>query len=376
MRTIHLLIASVLAAAASPARPQSADAPPLVRHLPPAEVTASEPLRIEAQVERGWKLDALDLHWRSAGGPWTRTPFGKAADGAWAAVVLATDVVPPAVEYFITSREAGGEDVERFASAAVPHPVLVSPADEDLEHQRRLLRHGGRRSRTRAVGEWVDFGSRGRTASGGTYRDRYYRTEAEYQYRILTTLESIQLGMVHFRGDVPPPSAFRAGTSSDPVRGTGMDYGYAEITLALTDVVAVKGRLLLGADDLGFATGAGASLRLGEPTRAHLELGAETIQRVGNDGFVRFAWNTVPRWPMSLTLHVTNQPAAPLKPDAPASLPDSLRLDEGAPTGVRAVWEVGYELTRQVTFLVRAGYQARVSTAGGPTLGAALEMEW
>ena len=139
MRTTNMMVALVLAAAASPARPQSADAPPLVRHLPPAEVPAGEPLRIEALVERGWKLDALDLHWRSAGGPWTRTRFGKAADGAWAAIVPAADVAPPAIEYFITSRDAGGDDLERFASAAAPHPVLVSLADEDLERQRRRL---------------------------------------------------------------------------------------------------------------------------------------------------------------------------------------------------------------------------------------------
>jgi hypothetical protein len=155
-----------------------------------------------------------------------------------------------------------------------------------------------------------------------------------------------------------------------------MDYGYAEVALALGDLLGVKGRLLLGADDLGFATGAGGSLRIGEATRAHLEIGGETIQRVGADGFVRFAWDTVPRWPMALSLHVTNQPAATLRPGGSPALPDAARLDEGAPTGVRGVWEVGYELTRSVTLQLRAGYQARVSTAGGPSLGTGIDVEW
>jgi hypothetical protein len=376
MRTIHVLAALALSAPVALTRAQSADDAALVRHVPPAQVTVGESLRIEAQVERGWKLDALDLHWRRSGGIWNTTAFGKTRTAGWAAVVVATEVVPPAVEYFITSREPGGPPVDRFASATTPHPVLVSPPDDDLERQERLLRYRGHRSRARAVGEWVSFGGHGRDAAGVGYRDAYYRTEAEYLYRILTFVESIRLGMVHLRGDVPPPAAFRTGTSSEPARATGMDYGYAEIALALNELVGVKGRLLLGADDLGFATGAGASLRLGEPTRAHLEIGAETIRRVGSDGFVRFAWDTVPRWPMSLSLHVTNQPAATLRPAVSPAQPDNQRLDEGAPTGVRAVWEVGYELTRAITFSVRAGYQARVSTAGGPTLGAGLDVEW
>jgi hypothetical protein len=376
MRTIHVLAALAIAAPVAPARARSADDAALVRHVPPAEVTVGERLLVEAQVERGWKLDALDLHWRRAGGTWNTTAFGKTASAGWAAVVAAAEVVPPVIEYFITSRAPGGPAVDRFASADAPHPVLVSPPDDDLERQERLLGYRGHRSRARAVGEWVSFGGHGRDATGVGYRDAYYRTEAEYLYRILTFVESIQLGMVHFRGDVPPPSAFRTGTSTEPARATGMDYGYAEIALALSEVIGVKGRLLLGADDLGFAMGAGASLRLGEPTRAHLEIGAETIRRVGSDGFVRFAWDTVPRWPMSLALHVTNQPAAPLRPAVSPAQPDDLRIDEGAPTGVRAVWQIGYELTRAITLSVRAGYQARVSTAGGPTLGAGLDVEW
>jgi hypothetical protein len=374
MRTNRAL-ASILLAAAAAARAESADDPPRVRHVPPSEVALGEPLRVEASVDRAFRLEALELHWRRAGGAWNATAFGKTETGGWAAIVAAADVAPPAVEYFITSREAGAE-VERFASAASPHPVLVVPGDDHLERQERLSRYGGHRSRARTMGEWVDFGSHGRSAGGAAYHDRYYRLEAEYLYRILTAIESIRLGMVRLRGDVPPPGAFLPGRTSDPVRATGMDYGYAELTLALTEVVGVQARVLLGADDLGFATGAGATLRLGEPTRAHLDVGAETVKRVGFDGFVRFAWDTVPRWPMSLALHVTNEPAATLRPTTAPGLPDAARLDQGAPTGVRAVWEVGYELSREITVSLRTGYQARVSTAGGLTLGAAVDVGW
>jgi hypothetical protein len=369
----RLLLAAALALLALPCAARADGAPRRVRHLPPAEIRLGDPLRVEAEVDQGWKLDALELHFRPAGGAWTTVAFGKTSATGWAAVV--EGVAPPSVEYFIRSQEAG-RAADEFASAAAPHPVLVVPTEDDVVRQERLLRHQGHRSRTRVVGEWVDYGSHGRAPDGTRYDDRYYRMEAEYLYRTLTTISYVRLGMVRLRGTVPPPQAFDAtaftpGGASTARRDTGVDYGYAELSLALSELVGVQGRLILAADDVGFGTGIGGSLRVGEVTAAHLEVGAQTITRAGFDAFARFAWDTVPRWPMSLTLHVTNEPAAKLVPGTASSATDG-----GAPTGVRAVWEVGYELTAHVTAAVRGGYQARLSTAGGPTLGAGLTVEW
>lgn len=375
MRSVHVVLLAVSAAARA-ALAQGADAPPRLRHVPPSEADSGEPLRIQVLADQAWKLQALDLHWRRPGGSWTVVPFGKAADGTWAAVVEASEVVPPRLEYYITSQEPGGSTVERFASAGAPHPVLVIPSDEDLLRQDRLVRFRGHRSRARLSGEWASFGPHGHLDGGPSYGDRYYRLEADYLYRILGFVSYVRFGVVRLRGTVPPPEAFTAGVSTSPGRDTGMDYGYAEISLALAEVLGLQGQLLLGADDLGFASGAGASVRIGEAARSHLEVGGQVIQRIGFDAFVRFAWDTVPRWPMSLSLHVTDQPAATLKPGVPPTVPDSQRTDRGAPAGVRAVWEVGYQVTRQITAVVRAGYQARASTAGGPTLGAGFAVEW
>ncbi len=376
MRSVHVVLLAAVAAAARTALAQGADAPPRLRHVPPAEVDAGEPLRVEVLADNAWKLQALDLHWRRPGGSWAAVPFGKAPDGTWAALVEAKEVVPPRLEYYITSQEAGGPAVERFASAGAPHPVLVIPSDEDVSRQDRLLRYRGQRSRARLSGEWASFGPRGHLAGGASYPDRYYHLEAEYLYRILGFVSYVRFGVVRLRGTVPPPEAFSAGVSTNPARDTGMDYGYAEISLAPAEVIGLQGKLLLGADDLGFASGAGASVRIGEATRSHLEVGGQVIQRIGFDAFVRFAWDTVPRWPMSLALHVTDQPAATLKPGVPPTAPESQRTDKGAPAGVRAVWEVGYEVSRQLTAVIQAGYQARASTAGGPTLGAGFSVEW
>ncbi len=375
MRSVHV----VLLAAATVARgalAQGADAPPRLRHVPPSEAESGELLRIQVLADGAWKLSALDLHWRRPGGAWAVVPFGKAPDGTWAAVVEAKEVVPPRLEYYITSREGAGPTVDRFASAGDPHPVLVIPSDDDLRRQDRLARFHGQRSRARLRGEWASFGPRGHLASGSSYPDRYYRLEADYLYRILGFVSYVRFGIVRLRGTVPPPDAFSAGVSTSPGRDTGMDYGYAEISLAPAEIIGLQGQLLLGADDLGFASGAGASVRIGEAAGSHLEVGGQVIQRIGYDAFVRFAWATIPRWPMSLELHVTDQPAATLKPGVPPTAPDSQRTDKGAPSGVRAVWEVGYQVSRQITAVFRAGYQARASTAGGPTAGAGFAVEW
>ena len=62
-------------------------------------------------------------------------------------------------------------------------------------------------------------------------------------------------------------------------------------------------------------------LGLGAATRAHLEVGGQVIQRVGYDGFVAFHWDTIPRVPLALGLHVTNTPAGTLKPGTDPTAP-------------------------------------------------------
>jgi hypothetical protein len=64
----------------------------------------------------------------------------------------------------------------------------------------------------------------------------------------------------------------------------------------------------------------------------------------------------VPRFPMSATVQVTNVPSGP--------------------TGVRLLYRVDYKFTDSFMLGAQAGYQARASRGGGPTLGLAASYGW
>src|SRR6185312_148961 len=105
----------------------------------------------------------------------------------------------------------------------------------------------------------------------------------------------------------------------------------------------------------------------------HAELGGQVIQRYGFDAYMRFAWDTVYRFPMGFAVHVTNMPQGTVLPDA---TPDNPLHDQGAPTGIRALYDVGFQATDHLTLLAKVGYQARYSLGGGATAGGGVQVEW
>ncbi len=369
--TLAIALAALLATGAAPPQPQPLPPPPvsLVRvvHLPPSEAPTGLPLKLTAKVENGYLLSAFELHWRQRGGGWNTTAFGKDAQGGYAAIIEGKEVTVPSLEYYLTSREEGRPEQARFASEGRPHPVLVPGDPEEQERLARLSWHHGHTSSAQVSAEYVGFGAvKGRN-------DRYYQVEASYQYRLLGAIEHIQLGVGTLRGEVPPPSAFGSSFSDEAGRNTGLDYGYGELAFNLTGQLGFTGRVFLGADELGFVTGAAGMLRIGRETFAHVELGGQFVQRVGYDASLRLAWDTVPRWPIGFAVHITNAPNAPV---LPGSTPDNPATDKGAPAGIRAILDAGYQLNPNVTLLLKGGYQARFSTAGGVTLGAGAQVEW
>ena len=371
--TPAIALAALLAAGTAQPMPQSQpQAPPpfsavRIVHLPPSEAPAGLPLMLTAKVENGHLLTSFELHWRQRDGSWNTTAFGKDAQGGYAALIEGKQVTVPSLEYYLTSREEGRPEQARFASEDRPHPVLVRGDPEEQERLARLGWHHGHTSSAQLTAEYVGFGSvNGRN-------DRYYQVEASYQYRLLGAIEHIQLGVGTLRGEVPPPGAFGNIVSQDPGRSTGLDYGYGQLAFNLSGQAGFTGRVFLGADELGFVTGAAGMLRIGRETFAHVELGGQFLQRVGYDVSLRLAWDTVPRWPIGFAVHITNAPNAPVQPGA---TPDNPLTDKGAPAGIRALLDAGYQLSPNVTLLFKGGYQARFSTAGGVTLGAGAQVEW
>ena len=341
--------------------------PVVIDHLPPGEAEAGQPLLLTATVTNAHRLQAFDAHFRHHGENWKTAEFRKDKEGRWVAVVDAQDVRPPAVEYYLTAQAKEALPVDRFASEAQPHPVLVHYSPGDEEHLGRLLRHDSHTSSALAWAESVDFGSH------PGLRDHYYQAEASYEYRLLDFVQHIRIGMGLISGDVPPPNAFGPWDGTGESRNAGLKYGFGELAFNFSDMVGTTGKLLFGADKLGFCTGAAGTLRIGEDTGAHAELGGQVMQRYGYDAYMRFAWDTVNRWPMGFAVHITNMPQGTVLPDA---TPDNPHTDRGAPTGIRAVYDVGYRASEHVTVLAKLGYQARYSLGGGASAGGGVQVEW
>lgn len=347
-----------LALAAAPATE-----PLQVRHAPAAEVDAGTPLVLLAQVMPAWRLQALTVHWRFSGEPAFReTDFEKSADGSFAASLPIPPEQRQPLEYYVTARDTAGAEKAVFASAALPHPVIVQSSEGQLQREAVLDVYGRRRSKVSLFAEYVSYIRLGSitTTGGQTYQDWYYRAEADYLYRLFEggeglRVDGIRVGMGTLRGGIP--QAYVTG-NADVVGNTrvGLDYGFSEVDLAFHPAFGVSARLLLGGNAAGFAAGFGGKIRIGKPRGSRVELDADYVSGIGFSATFRLAWDTVARLPMSAAAEVTNVP--------------------GGPPGIRLLYRVEYELNDAFTVGGQLGYEARQVVGGGPSLGLAASFAW
>jgi hypothetical protein len=365
MTTLSTATALLLWLATQTPSAPSAPPPLEVRHVPLAQVYAGRPLTLEAEVTPASQLAELVAHYRLAGETEFReAAFGRNTEGRYAAVIPLPEGHSTPVEYYLTARDAQGMASTRFASAQLPHRVLIQVPEKLLERDAVLKLYAGKRSRVAASAEYVDFGA----VSVGTvrYLDRYYRLEMDYLYRLLTDVgglrvDSIRIGVGHLRARVPPirppaPQNWPPLEGAPPTLRTGLDYGFSELDVALSPLFGFASRLVLGGNAEGFAAGLGGRLRIGRPRGSRVELEGETISGLGTSGTVRLGWDTVPRLPMSAAVQVTNFPQGP--------------------DGVRLLYRADLEVSDTFTLGAVIGYQARISVGGGPTLGLATSYSW
>ena len=317
-----------------------AEAP--VRHVPPASATAAATLELVAEAPAS--SPTLVAHYRASG----ETAFAtlelvRKGDTTWIAVVPATAVVAPGLEYYLA---AGPAPV--FASPQAPHEMRVDESASGERRTRDLVRHRERRSRVRTSGEFVNYGSR--TQFGNELKDSYYRIDADFGYRLLAyPLEEVRIGYTRLVGETEavmcetnPPCTAEAGYRVG---------GWIELGLGPTEGVRIDGRLIVMATAESVALGGRGELRLGVLEGSHVAAGVEHMADVGTSGFFRLGWGTVPNVPMAATVEVTN---------LPASTRD---------TGVRLYYDIAREVGGGVRLGARVGYAARNQTVAGFTGG-------
>jgi hypothetical protein len=335
------IVATIIAAAIAIAAPARAGA---VRHVPPAEATAGEPIELTAEL-----IDATDttlvVRYRAASpglgapaGPWREAPFARKAGLAWIAEIPAAEVAPPGVEYFLVSG-----DRDALGSASWPVAVAVHRAPDLERADRDLVRAGGRRSRVHVLTEYVDYG--GPSASTA---DHYYRVDADFSYRLLAyPLEELRFGYTRLVGT----------TSGTPEAGFKVA-GWFELGFGLAEGLRLDARGIVAATQGGFALGTRAELRLGDRDRTHVATGVEYLADVGTTGFFRLGWATVPGAPMATTVEITDLPAAT------------------RPAGVRLLYDVAHPFPSGLRVGARVGYAARDERYGGVTGGVSASFDF
>jgi len=334
-----------------------------VRHLPPAETRAAEPLELVATIDAASARDVF-VYYRTVGAAaWAVAPFAQRDGRQWVAVIPPTAVVAPGVEYYLASTATGdptaAPPAPEFATADAPHPVAVRLTLRDERKQRDLLRTRGRRSRAHAAFEWVDFGERTSDA-GAVVPDRYYRIDLDFAYRLLAyPLEEIRFGYTRLEGitpnaerDVPAACTPETEDTTSCRLDAGFKVGgWFELGLALAEGVRFDGRGMFTANQESFALGARGELRAGDADGNHLALAVEYMADVGTVGSFRLGWASVPKVPMAMSVEVTD-------------LPSSNRA-----TGVRLLYDAYYPLPTGLRLGARVGYAARDQIIGGPSLG-------
>jgi len=110
---------------------------------------------------------------------------------------------------------------------------------------------------------------------------------------------------------------------------------------------------LTSVTETGFSVGTGAAVLIGDPYASKLTLGFESIQVFGTRFWSRMDISASDRINVAPIIEVTNMPHA-----------DNY--------GVRLLGELTGQLGQGFSASLRGGYQARVSTGGGPSAGGSL----
>jgi hypothetical protein len=342
---MKILITSVMilgAAAIAHAQPGG------ITHVAPADAEFGKQLELVAQAPP--TTPKLVAQVRTKGETtWQSIELVRRDDASWVAIVPATTVTSPGLEYYLL---AGDQAV--FATPEWPHALAVNVPAEAERRGRDMLRHKGRRSRVTTMGEWIEFGGRKDPATGIRPTDHFYRFDADFSYRLWTyPLEEIRVGYTRLIGDT-----LTEGSDTMVAEAGFKVAGWFELGLAAVEGVRVDGRMIVMATQQGFAVGGRGEARLGDRDQSHVALGVEYLADVGSNGFFRLGWGTVPKVPMSATVEITN---------LPASYRD---------TGVRLYYDVAVEVAPGVRAGLRVGYAARNQLVAGFTGGAGAAVEF
>jgi hypothetical protein len=334
-----------------------------VHHGPVAVAAAHEQLSIEASIQHPHLVRrALLVYVRQGAAP-QEVEFRRSVSGGYVAEVPSEHVDAPWLAYAIELEALDGQRSSVFASRENPHVVQIPEDSMDMEERALAERLSRRRSVFAAMAEYVSFGkSEAQVFDAATGRfeqeqvaDNYYRLEGSYTYRPLRLVAEFSLRAGIVRGKSPVPLELRddQDQSESDRFDVGLNYGAPTVRLRVADFVHLEAELLISVTEVGFSSGAGGAILVGDPYGDKLVLGFEAIQVFGTRIYSRLDIRATDRVMLSPMVEATNMPHANM-------------------FGVRLLGEVAVDLGSGFGVAARGGYQARLSTEGGPAMGASL----
>lgn len=352
---------------ALPAEALADDADARLHHAPLAAAVAGEPLTIVVRIEEPQTLNRAVVVYRAAGAKTFRErPLLRAvADAraihspgdAYAAELGPDELAPPALEYAIELVRSDGKRVAAFATRAEPQRIQVPEPGMDRIERTMAERLDNRRSTFYSRGEHVSFGQSIATVEEAgvpverSVDDSFYRIEGGYTYRLYRVVSEIHAAIGVVRGSAPVPlRELVPGQSEDERFDVGLNYGRTGVRFRFHEWWHFDPNVLVNVTEQGFSVGTGATLHIGDPYGTKLSLGFEAIQEFGSRFFTEVDIQVHEKVRMSPIVEVTNMPSA-----------DHY--------GVRLIGEVGVDIGWGFGAAARGGYQARVATSGGASLG-------
>lgn len=358
---VAVLSAPVAVAAEEP--PKEAAAPPAaprLHHAPVALAAPHAPLAIPATLDHPHLAKRVILVYRpTAGGALKEVPFLRSATG-WLATIPEEDIDVGTLWYAIELELPDGKRVPAYASRDDLHAVAVPDQSDDAREREYLAQVDGRRVVFGAAFDYVSFGhSKSASSSLVTIPDWYLRAEGGFTYRPLRTVMEFGLRIGVVRGYSAVPVERTVGDSSqcekadDQKCKVGLNFGAPFVVFRLGASWFLETNALVSVTEIGFATGVGAALHIGDYYGTKFVLGGETVKTFGSRAYARLDLiRGMVR--VSPIVEVTDMPHADR-------------------AGVRLLAELGLDLRKGFGLAIRGGYQARDFDSGSFSLGGAFQ---
>jgi len=333
-----------------------------VRFTAPERALAGLPLSIGVEVAG---TSGTVLHIRRAGEPsYSSIPMQQASGSYFTAVVAAGQMKAPGQEYFIEAVKKNGSVVPIVGAADRPRTLTVDAPRASPEIQPRSY----------AAAIWTDYADYNRLRGN----DRAWQTEGYFGMRFGDVgVRAVRSGFGVYRG--AGGSLRDLDELGKEPRATGLTYGYLEGEFGASDFVSFVGRGVVGVKDDGRSGGAQLLLRIGNDRRTNLLIGGEVLGGVGLRSITQLQLASFARVPILLRTEVTNQPAG-TRAAEPVGVKDGIAPEalstDTADIGARAIVQVGYRFTPELTVSLRGSYQGRTIRHAGPGVGAGVTYEW